>query len=30
MRIRSLTQLTQYLEEELAWRKRELMTLPRY
>ena len=27
MRIRSLTQLTQYLEEELAWRKRELTTL---
>ena len=27
MRIRSLTQLTEYLEEELAWRKRELTTL---
>ena len=27
MRIRSLEQLTQYLEEELAWRKRELTTL---
>ena len=27
MRIRSQTQLAQYLEEELAWRKRELTTL---
>ena len=27
MRVRSLEQLNQYLEEELAWRKRELTTL---